>query len=114
MVRRLGYLWYGVVNGNMSVKNVMLAKEYDTFSFSPELNSWLASEFLKQYSDALINFENDKPRAKWFASNSTALRKDLPPAIGYYLGFLVVKYSIDNLGYTFEELLSTKPNKLKK
>jgi len=102
----------GIVTNDFSIKNIMLAKEYDTFEMNPKLDSWLASEFLKQYTDALINFENDGPRAKWFATNSTDLRKDLPPSIGYYLGYRVVKVSINNLGYTFIELLTFKPEKL--
>lgn len=102
----------GIVTNDFSISNIMLAKEYVTFSLNPELDSWLASEFLKQYSDPLINFENDEPRAKWFASNSTNLREDLPPSIGYYLGYKVVKVSIDKLGYTFDELMRFKPEKL--
>lgn len=102
----------GAVTNNFAISNVMLAKEYDSFSFKPELDSWLANQFLKQYSDALINFENDAPRAKWFASNSTDLREDLPPSIGYYLGYKVVKVSIEKLGYTFNELLTFKPGEL--
>lgn len=104
----------GIVTGDFSTTNLMLQSQYKTFVIDKKLESWLANQFLKQYSDALINFENDKPRAKWFASNSTDLRKDLPPAIGYYLGYLVVNYSIENLGYTFDELLSMKPKKLRK
>jgi uncharacterized protein YjaZ len=104
----------GVIMGDFSIYNVMLRKEYETFAIDKRTESWLAKQFLKQYDAPLLNTEDDTQRAKWFASNSTDIRKDFPPAIGYYLGFLVVRYSIDKLGYTFEELLSMKPNELKK
>jgi len=104
----------GVIMGDFSTYNVMLRKEYETFTMDEKTKSWLAKQFLKQYNEPLLNTDDDTQRAKWFASNSTDIRKDFPPAIGYFLGYLVVKYSIDNLGYTFEELLSTKPNKLKR
>lgn len=106
----------GIVTKNYSLDNLMLPKEYKSFKDRedlPEINRWLASAFLQQYDDKLINRKNDLPRAKWFASNRH-IKDGLPPAIGYYLGYLVVKKCIEEYNYSFYELLMSSPNKLDK
>ena len=108
----------GMVTNNFDIDNLLLSSKYENFPKDiidyENLDSWLAKEFLKQHNDPLIDYENDSHRTKWFASNSKALRADLPPAIGYYLGYKVVKYCVDIEGYSFYDLLTLRPEELKK
>lgn len=108
----------GEALNDFSSLTLLMHKPYENFpnslKDSENLDPWLAKQFLKIYRKPLLNYKDDVIRSSWFASNSSALRSDLPPAIGYYLGYKVVKFSIEELGYTFEELISLKPRELKK
>jgi len=101
-----GLAMYGAheVLPELTLQQVMLHPEYLEFTISPEELTLLSRKFLDEFSNPAIDLENPINYKKWFGVDSSAVKDGLPPAIGYYLGYLVVEHLIKEKNLTIEEL----------
>lgn len=102
------------ITGKTDMVYLMGYAGYKNYSFNQfnEVDKFLATEFLKVHDDALVDFKDMSKNKKWFGGDSTPIRKDLPPAVGYYLGFRVIQQLIAQNKFTFQELIKKSPNEL--
>lgn len=89
---------------DLTMEEVMLHPEYLNFKLSPKELKTLSAQFLREFNNPAIDIENPVNFKKWFGGDSSAIKEGLPPAIGYYLGYLVVDHLIKDKKLTIEEL----------